>query len=94
MSAEKIDLLRGEIYIFEKIEDLFEPGRDEIIPAMREIADEQFKRRARIEAGLQIAGGHGQLVEVGQQTRVLPRWPCIAQVCFAWRQRSATQHAP
>ena len=79
MAAKKIDFFAREIHIFEKIEDLFEARGNQIIPTVRKIADKQLEGGAGVEAGLQIARGHSQFVEVGQKPRVLTHWPCIAQ---------------
>ena len=59
MAAQIIRSRRCVKWTFlEKLERLFEPGGDEIIALRRKMADEQFERGARVEAGLKITRRH------------------------------------
>ena len=63
------DVLLGESHALEKIQRLLETRGNEVVPRGRQFTDEQLEGRHRGHVFPQIARGHRQFVEVGQQTR-------------------------
>ncbi len=70
MPAQIVDLRRREVDVFEEFERLLEAGGDQIVPSLREMTHEKLKRGLPIEAGLQIARGHREFVEIGEKSRM------------------------
>jgi len=67
MAPSVVDLCRSEIDILEIFERLFEPSRHEKVSVFRKIPNEKFERSDAVEAGLQIARGHCQFIEICQE---------------------------
>jgi hypothetical protein len=59
------------VYVFEKFESLLEASGDEVIAVGRQVADEKLERGVGVKAGLKIARGHGEFVEVGEKAGML-----------------------
>src|SRR5215472_18494525 len=61
------NILRGKAHVLQKVEGLLEPGGHQVIAASRKSAHEKFEGGAGVEAVLNVARRHGELVEVGEQ---------------------------
>src|SRR5438309_1158496 len=65
--TEVLDGCRGEIQIFEVLQNVFETASNEIVPRRRQASNEQIKNGGFGHPGIEVSLEHGQLVEVGQQ---------------------------
>jgi hypothetical protein len=65
MTPQVIDLVGSEADLFEELQRRFEPRSDQVVSVGRQMANEEFKSGARVEAGLQVACSHRQLIQIG-----------------------------
>src|SRR5262245_14893385 len=68
-----VDAGRVDLELFEKLQDILQPRRDEVTPIWRIGTDKKTKRRRRHPLALVITLSHGQLVEIRQQRQVVCR---------------------
>ena len=67
-AAEVVDFVGGEAEVEEVVDDLGDAGGDDVIAVRGEAADGEFEGGLLGGlAGLEVAGGHGELVEVGEK---------------------------
>src|SRR5208283_4902018 len=68
-AAEVIDLFGGETQVEQVIDHLGEAGGEDEIAVRRETADGEFENGFLGGlAGLEVAGGHSEFVEVGEES--------------------------
>jgi len=68
-AAEIIDLFDGEAQVEQVVDHLGEAGGEDEIAMRRETADSVFENGFLGDlAGFEVAGGHGELVEVGEES--------------------------
>ncbi len=66
-SADVGDFVPGKVDVFEEVQSLFETSGDEIVAMRWQVTDEQFESGAAVNAILDIAGRHGEFIEVGEK---------------------------
>src|SRR5690348_4095080 len=67
LCAQIGDVFVGKAHILQELEGLLESCGHEVIAMAWEGANKKFKRGASVEAFLDVAGRHGEFVEVGEQ---------------------------
>ncbi len=67
LATEVVELLLRQPEPLEEVQARLEPGGHEEAAGRRELADEQAERRLAAHPALEVAGGHVELVQVGQQ---------------------------
>ena len=78
------EILLGEAQVLHQVEEGLQPGRHREAVVGREIAEHVVETgRDVLAARLQVAAHHGELVEVGQQRKVLAQGPALRSV--QWR---------
>src|SRR5206468_8422219 len=70
MSAKIIDLLRREMQMLKIVNGLLQAGAHQVVTALGETPNPQRERDPLIRHAVnEITGGHGQLIQVGEQTQ-------------------------
>src|SRR6266581_3130526 len=65
--AEISNVFVRKAHVLQEVEGLLQACGDQIVSAVRKLAHEQLEGGAGIEAVLDVARRHGELVEVGEQ---------------------------
>ena len=68
IAADELDFPFREMDGFEKFEGLFEASGYEVIALGWKATNEKFESSTSVEAGLKIAGGHGEFIEIGEKS--------------------------
>jgi len=67
--ADIRDFFAREADVFEEVESLFEARGDKVVALRWQMPDKQLEGGAGLKAVLDVAGRHGEFIEVGEETR-------------------------
>src|SRR5690349_19592174 len=85
MLSQVCDLLRVEAQLFQVIERLLLPGSQKERSVGWKPTRKEFKSRRRTHAAVEIGGGHGEFVQIGQEGRAhghsMPQTPPTMDIC-------------
>src|SRR5215467_4064647 len=93
-SPEVRNVFARKAHIFEEVESLLQSRGNQIIAALRKVANKKFKRGAGVEPVLDVPRRHREFVEVGEQPRKWSAWKHLPEQIMPGYGEGQTERSP